>query len=603
MITAAAMLGVASCSDFNDYNETPVDSRAEGNMSLWQNISANPNLSGFAKLAERTGLSAELDNTKSYTVWAPKDGTYDLAALEQLPDSLLKAQFMLNHIAEYRHQAIGNVSERIRTLNDKKYDFKGTTGSYTFCDVPVATVNLPSNNGTMHILENVAPFRRNIYEYLIGGESVDSLLRDQFLRYEYSYLDETNSVKGPMVDGVQTYIDSVVVTYNTLANSLGRLANEDSTYTFLFPTDAAFTDMYNRVAKTYNYIEKTVVSDIMNYDKIKGTAVKTASIANYAQLKDSLSRYYVTRYLAYSNNDLYNQRWLQGNSFEDTVRATNTTVMASPSPYSSKSFRTSCLSNGEEIFKSYMVGEQIELSNGYGRVVDSLAFRSWESFCPEIVVLPRTVYNNRGVKIFPSDGLDVQSKASVSQYLLDSIFGANHGITDNFNYLSVVATGGYTKPDIFIKLPDVQSTKYNFYVVYLPQAMAELGGNEKPNCLNYELDYCDKNGKKQTKVFSLAAAQAILDGTTVPADPKTLNEASAFKNDPSKLDTVFIGQFEFPVCYKGLSNDSYDYTPTLHISNPMNMYVASQKNKYNRDVRIAAIILRPVELDEYNAKK
>ena len=136
-MAAAAMLGAVSCSDFNDYNETPVDSRAEGNQSLWQNISANPELSGFAKLVERTGLSAELDNSKSYTVWAPKDGTYDFAALEQLSDSLLMAQFVQNHVAEYRHQALGNVDERIRTLNDKKYDFQGTTGNYTFCGIPL----------------------------------------------------------------------------------------------------------------------------------------------------------------------------------------------------------------------------------------------------------------------------------------------------------------------------------------------------------------------------------------------------------------------------------------------------------------------------------
>ncbi len=580
-MTAAAMLAAASCSDFSDYNEVPVDPRAEGNQTLWQNISSNPELKGFAQLVEKSGLQAELDNSKSFTVWAPKDGSYDLEALLQQPADIVLSQIVQNHVAEYSHQAVGEVSERIRTLNDKKYDFTGTAGSYTFNGIPVTSVNQPSNNGIIHVIDQLAPFRHNLYEYLKEGEGFDKL-REQFMRYEETTLDETNSVKGPMVDGQQTYIDSVLITRNTLVNQLNaRLTNEDSTYTFILPTDRAFDDMYARVAKTFNFLNTTIVADIMNYTSTASTNTKTSPTIVASELKDSLVRQAITRNLIYSNNDYYNKLWQEGASINDTLRSTRRVKLA----------------NGTELFNDYLVGEPIQLSNGIARLVDSLAFQSWDTFCPELEISPRTQYNNNGVKIFPAEGLNINERASIDTYLLDSIFGPDHGLT-NYRYLSIRATGERTKPDVFIKLPDVQSTAYNFYVVYLPQARPELGGDARPNKLNYQLDYCAANGKKQTYNFSVDQAAAILNGEPVPTAPTAVNRNTAFENDPEKLDTVFIGQFTFPVCYAGLG----DYTPTLHISNPMNMLLAAQRNLYNRDLRIAAIILRPVEQDEYKAK-
>ena len=46
---AAMAFAVTACSDFDDYNETPNDTTPSGNITLWQNISQNPQLSDFAR--------------------------------------------------------------------------------------------------------------------------------------------------------------------------------------------------------------------------------------------------------------------------------------------------------------------------------------------------------------------------------------------------------------------------------------------------------------------------------------------------------------------------------------------------------------------------
>ena len=81
---AAGMLAATSCSDFSDYNEAPVDAAASGNKTLWENISENPQLSDFAALVTRAGFQQELLNARSYTVWAPVNGSFNVSAYDGL---------------------------------------------------------------------------------------------------------------------------------------------------------------------------------------------------------------------------------------------------------------------------------------------------------------------------------------------------------------------------------------------------------------------------------------------------------------------------------------------------------------------------------------
>lgn len=573
-----AAFALTACTDYSDYNDVPVDQLPSANLTLWENISQNEQLSDFRTLVERAGFQDELNTPRSLTVWAPVNGSFSLSDYEGYSSEQILQQFVLGHVAKYSHAASGVVNnERVHMLNNKSFTFSGN-GTYTFDGLTIINANVPSTNGLMHIMNGVAPFYPNLYEYLMASEGtvIDSLY-SQFKRYELTYLDESASVVGPIVDGVQTYIDSVLVTYNSLANQLGaRLQNEDSSYTFIMPTDDAFMKMYNRVKPYYNFIGTTVVADPASYASASGTNTKSVTV-NASYMTDSLVRRVIYRNLVYSNNDAYNQWILDPNAvYLDTIRSTTRNKFSNP----------------RELLESYIVGQPVEMSNGYARIVDSLAFYPWETYCPELNINPRSWLAN----LFPA-AAQANRNVVLPDSLVERIFGPESGIT-NFRYMWINPSGDRTKPDVFINLPGVMSTTYNFYVVFLPSAWEEIGNDPRPNWLNFELNYCGTNGKTAKYCFSKAYADSLLTGGVLPKVPTAVNATTAFTNDPEKCDTVFIGQFTFPVAYNGLG----EYYPCIRITSPISVFNSNQLATYTRDIRIAAILMRPVELEEFEAK-
>ena len=571
LMMAAAMVAATSCSDFNDYNEVPGDVLPEGNQTLWQNISTNQNLTDFADMVKLAGFDTELEKSRAYTIFAPKNGSFNKSEYESMESKDLLQKFVKNHIAEYNHVATGAQDKRIHTLNEKSYIFEGN-GKYTFAGIEISKPNMPSNNGVIHMLDNNVPFYPNLYEYLKVAENIDSL-RNYFMRYEITYLDEANSVKGPMVDGMQTYIDSVMITENSLIDKLrAQLDNEDSTYTFIMPTSDAYMKSYKKISTYYKYVENIEIQDVKNYASATSTDIKTVKVsADY--LTDSLARQSIANNLIYSNNNFYN-KWLVGKGENmDTIRSTTRTK----------------LSNPEDLLEKYMTGKAVPMSNGYARIVDSLAIYPWETYCPELKINPKSLSNK-----FP--GSVSEKKESVPDSLLKKVFGEDFKET-SYKYTTILANGDRTLPDFSIELPGVMSTTYNFYVVLMPSAWKKFGNDPRPNWLNFELNYANAAGKATKYYFSKPYADAILSGETLPAPAKSVNSTTAFTNDPQKTDTIFIGRFTFPISYSNIG----DYYPSIRITTPISAFNKKHLETYNRDVRLAAIILKPLEMDEFEA--
>ena len=580
---AAGMLVATSCSDFNDYNEVTLDkSVSGGNQTLWENISQNAQLTDFASLVKRVGFDTELSNTRYYTVWAPLNGTFNKSEFDALSDSLLLAQFVKSHVAEFGHAASGDLDERVHTLNEKSFVFAGN-GEYTYDGKTIdnGNINLPSTNGLLHLLNGAAKFYPNLYEYIFMGQDIDSV-RQHFQRYQQTLLDVDASVKGPMVNGVQTYVDSVMVTRNSMLNQLNAsLTNEDSSYTFLMPTNKAFASSSDRIRKLYNFIATTAALDVLNFAKA-GDTKQVSLTVDPEYMADSLTRRAIFRNLVYSNNDEYN-KWVVGEGlFTDTLRSTT----------------RSKFSNPKDITEKYMVGEPEKVSNGFVRLVDSLAFYPWETFNPELSINPNIYLAN----LFPNTA---QARMiSLPDTLVEKMFGERYKRTSNRgsrSFLWIDPGGERAKPDFCIMLPSVLSTTYNFYVVFLPTTLRQLGNETRPNKLNFELSYCGDNGKLATYKFSKAYADSLLSGGELPKVATKLDMNTAFENNPEKLDSVFIGQFTFPVAYNGLNNNTVSIVPSIRVTSPISVFNNQQLSSYSRDVRIAAIVMRPVELDEFEA--
>jgi hypothetical protein len=106
-----------------------------------------------------------------------------------------------------------------------------------------------------------------------------------------------------------------------------------------------------------------------------------------------------------------------------------------------------------------------------------------------------------------------------------------------------------------------------------------------------------------TRNLSKALADKILAGEEVTnADYNkvtSVGTGTAFTNDPEKTDTVFIGQMDFPIAYDGLGDEYY---PNLRVTSPISVFNNTQLATYSREVCIAAVLMRPVELEEFEEK-
>ena len=126
---AAATLLAASCTDFDDYNQAYQTGSAESNVTLWGNISSRSDLSEFASLLVKGGFDKELDKSRFYTVWAPKNGTFDFATYNQMDSATLVDRFIKSNVADFNYVLSSSFNERVHALNEKSYTFQNENGS------------------------------------------------------------------------------------------------------------------------------------------------------------------------------------------------------------------------------------------------------------------------------------------------------------------------------------------------------------------------------------------------------------------------------------------------------------------------------------------
>ena len=82
------------------------------------------------------------------------------------------------------------------------------------------------------------------------------------------------------------------------------------------------------------------------------------------------------------------------------------------------------------------------------------------------------------------------------------------------------------------------------------------------------------------------------NGTKAP----TPRNGSYFTTNPEKVDTVNMGEFEFPIAYRGTSSGQSMYYPSLTIEGN-----ARNNKNYHEDyvLRMDCVILVPKEMIEY----
>lgn len=319
LLGAVALFGMYSCAD--DHFDV-VDSKdaMTSNQSIWEVIESGSQFQDLKTILSQTylmrsetdrinprtakTLDALLAEPQSYTVWLPKDGTYDaqeyldtLASAKReyeangVTTAFLKKQYMVanqfiyNHVARFNYE--GNVdAQEVNLLNGKKVTYEA--GAKRFNGIGIEST-MVTNNGTLHILEKASPFAYNIYDYISVKDDLDSLRANilDTLVDHYTFSEYASTAGALNQNGDMVYVDSVYLHTNDILDRCNaRLQNEDSCYVAVLPTNAAWNNAMTKLKKYFAYRN----SYYYEWNSASGQFNNSTATTAYKLKGDSLSR-------------------------------------------------------------------------------------------------------------------------------------------------------------------------------------------------------------------------------------------------------------------------------------------------------------------------
>ena len=580
---------LASCSDYDDYNTVPVDDQPSANNTLWENISSDQHLKKFAALASQCHFSEALNSPRFYTVWAPTDDALSDTEYNRLmacDSANIVKQFLQQHITEYNYPVSAALdSTTIITLNAKHHPFTQTS----FDGISYDAINLPATNGVMHKINGMSEFYYNLYENIDNLTGCDSM-KNYIQKYDEFYLDVNASVIGPLVDGKQTYLDSVMKKRNNVIRSIMRadLEDEDSTFCMLVPNNKAWNEAYAAIKPRYNFIPKMDYMDLEKKTTVASSTNATTAKADKAaeadsELQDSLTRRNIVSNLVFSYSYQPNWPLFGEGSFgaEDSLRSTSGRY----------------LTNAQEILNHTTAIN--EMSNGLTRTVDALTFYPWQSYNPVIA----TAYPDATLKVnkltthnIPLDSLASRDSlfSKVPKMFHQWLFPATSRF---FSYVAVDSAnieGTTGKPEFNFALRDVRSATYHIYVVTVPAQVEEPLADVRPYYLRFYLSWTDASNKQQLTVLPQGAKSSL----EITTDEGESSATLTCVGDPGRVNVLDLGEFTFPACYYGL--EAY---PSLMMMHTKTYTSSANRKKYDQQMRVAGVFLVPKEYNDYWANK
>lgn len=556
-ILAAATL--TACSDWDDHFETNSSVLDSQRSTLWQQIEKADNLKEFASLVKKTGFDEKLNASQTYTVWAPVDGSFDYDVLSNYSDERVLREFVENHIARNNYLASGQINQRIYMLNEKKMQFNGSS-DYDIQGIKLAVPNQSSCiNGTLHAINGKVPFLSSIYESLNNYDFAIDSISKYILSFDEKKIDESKSKKGPVLNGEQTYLDTVYYEHNELFSYYDAFINrEDSSYTMIAPSNTAWDKAMSTIKSFFNYRP-----EFDFYEKPADGTVQKIKLQDADGMRDSISKVAMFTSLVFNNN-IYDNKKLKTLNTGSTLNADSLVTTIETKMYSE---------DAENLFAH---AQRVDKSNGALWVTDdSLYMRTWTYWNPEIRI--EAEYSNywAGTTNVNNDQPEAKAVNRKNEEVLGRI--------SNGYYLEVEPKG-MVNPEMYFFLPNVRSTEYSVYVVFVPGNInsKNYAGPLKKNHVEVMIGYADEKGKSTEVTWK-----------DIDSSVDSLQNVEGMT---AKIDTTYIGDITFPISYVGLSSSNQMYAPYMRIRSRISN---KQTAIYDRTMRIDCIILRPKNLDDY----
>jgi len=561
-----------------------------GEGSLWQNISSNSELSEFATILSKVYYSNSetavttrtyadmLNSDQTFTLWAPKNGTFDYETWNSMLESgdreqiyKVETELIRNCMTRYRHVLTGDKVEDIYLFNGKRAEFD--CGERTINDVDIVEANLGNTNGVVHITDGPIAYLPNMYEYMNENESL-SKLNTFMKKYEKTEFNENASYQGPTINGEITWVDSVTYVTNTYFNYnyLNAYINrEDSNYVMVMPTDAVWDEQYEKMKTYFNYLPTYSQEVITVADD--GTSSSETNTTTYTDEElDSITDFRtcdaIARHLCFNANYQFGHDYQEMATVGacDSLESTSGIIFYDP--------------NSAALFNHV---EPVRVSNGWAYVVDQFNYKLEDTWLKERKLEAERYYESYENCTLSNFNLnEIQNPWS---YLpeeelakLDPDFVIPDSVMEG-RAIMVNPSRSTANPKVLFQLPNTLSCKYDIIAVFPYNISAA-----KPYQLRAYLNYHTTKAKQdriQLKPIEGVNGEGNYFQTKTPhVDDNGILQFS---------DSVLLAQdFEFPVSYYGIS-DAY---VTLEIQSYM---TSTQRKYYTNEFLVDKIILIPKE--------
>ncbi|MFD3002015.1 fasciclin domain-containing protein [Pontibacter toksunensis] len=273
ILTAFVLTALAACEDRWEEHNALKDAVLKEN--LMQPIKANPNLSRFAELLEKTGYDELLSSSRLFTVWAPTNealANLDPAIVE---DTDKLKQLIGNHISYQQYYTYSpNPALRIKAINGKYLNWDGPTS--TIDGATTVEGDLQVSNGVLHVIDQVITPKMNTWEYVnslsVGGRQ-KSFINN--LSFDFFSPDLAEQTGVDPTTGAPIYKPGTgIVKRNTYLEQVRNIMHEDSLNTFIVLTDEAFENEYNKIEGFYATSSEDSTRNLTSWNVVKDLAFK-----------------------------------------------------------------------------------------------------------------------------------------------------------------------------------------------------------------------------------------------------------------------------------------------------------------------------------------
>ena len=164
--------------------------------------------------------------------------------------------------------------------------------------------------------------------------------------------------------------------------------------------------------------------------------------------------------------------------------------------------------------------QRYDKSNGAIWITDSLRMQPWHTWNPELII------QGEGNVLDIKDATEARYASIPTGTQNPDVSG--HISRDAYLELPPIAKGA--NPKAYLGLRGVRSTTYSIYIVTVPGNIVNKYYDSKPYTFRASLGYVDQNGKNKDKDRQWAIQ-------------------SQYYSDPTRIDTIYIGDFTFPMAY------------------------------------------------------